>query len=514
VSSGPSDSVHGAPGPRRLPIGEIALLAGAIAATAAWLVLNNWYSISGHWDINAYSFANLRGGEGERALSRPLIWTEVIFLGLGLAYALGWVMIARMPHIGWVGMAGIVLAGLGPGAVNVSLFPIGALDVFRYMRALKQFLYFHENPYTVGFRAHEGDSFNAHGFLLSLPNAKGPAWLLLSSLPAELARFDDPIRMLVALKVYNLLLIGITAWLTSQFFVQPAHRWLAAYAVWANPLVLFEGVGNVHNDVMIALFVVAALLALRGRSWLALPLLTISALVKYFTLQLGPLFLVVMIAQRWRLRTVMVSIAVSLLVAAICIVPFWSGGEMLEGIEDVGAAYNRSSHVSIISLARQYRIQGMSQADSRGVSAYREWFAVTCALLSLPILWRSRHGRYVTQAAIDLMLIFLLLLSLLYPWYLIAIIPLLAIRRTPFETAYLFVGTTLGLAYYPAFVWAWYGSGYARFERHLFLAMFLTLAILAYFIARFVDAIWIRQTSAANVTSLPKPAVVSAKMEP
>jgi hypothetical protein len=481
-----------------LPAGEIALLAVAVLTTAAWLVLYRWYSISAHWDINAYSFANLRGGDGEPALSAALRWTEAIFLGLGLAYAIGWVLIARRRTIGRIGIAGIVLAGLGPGAVNVGLFPVGALDVFRYMRAIKQFFYYHENPYTIGFRAHETDPFNAHGFLLGLPNAKGPAWLLLSALPAELARFDDPIRMLVALKIYNLLLIGITAWLVSRFFVEPARRCLAAYAVWANPLILFEGIGNVHNDVLIALFVVAALLALRGRSWLALPLLTVSALVKYFTLQLGPLFLIVMLARRWRFSTIALSVGVSLIVAAAAILPFWSGGEMLDGIQDVGGAYNRSSHVSIISLARQYRIQGVSQEDSRGVSSHQEWFALACLLLSLPILWRSRRGGHVIQGAIDLMLLFLLLLSLLYPWYLIAVFPLLAIRRSPFETAYLFVGTTLGLAYYPAFVWAWHGSGYARFERHLFLAMFLTVPIVAYFIARAIDALRKRQATAAG----------------
>ena len=485
-------------GPGRAPRGEIAILVLAALCTGGWLILYRWYSISGHWDINAYAFANLRGGEGEPVLSPALRWTEAIFLGLGLAYALGWLLIARLREPGWIGNAGILLAGLGPGAVNVGLFPVGALDVFRYMRALKQFLYYHENPYTAGFRAHEGDPFNAHGFLLSLPNAKGPAWLLVSALPAEIAGYDEPIRMLVALKIYNLLLIGVTAFLVSRFFATSIQRWLAGFAVWANPLIQFEGVGNVHNDVMIALFVVGALLALRGRHWLALPLLALAALVKYFTLQLGPLFLLVMIARRWPRRTILVSMGAALLVTAVCIVPFWSGGDMVDGIRDVGGAYNRSSHVSIISLYRQYRIQGINQADSRDVSSYQEWFAVGCALLSLPLLWRARRGRHTYQTAIDLMLLFLLLLSLLYPWYLIAVFPLLVIRRTPFETAYLFVGTTLGLAYYPVFVWAWHGSGYARFERHLFLSMFLTLPILAYFDARFVDEIRRRRTLTAQ----------------
>jgi hypothetical protein len=240
-----------------------------------------------------------------------------------------------------------------------------------------------------------------------------------------------------------------------------------------------------------------------------LPLLALSALVKYFTLQLGPLFLIVMVARRWPARTIIFSTLAGLAVGIAFVAPFWSHGKMLDGIEDVGGAYNRSSHVSIISLVRQYRIQGMSQADSSGVSSHQGLFAVICGVLSLPILWRARRGRHVEQAAIDLMLLFLLLLSLLYPWYLIALIPLLAIRRRPFATAYLFVATILGLAYYPAAVWAWYGSGYVRLPRHLFLSVFLTLPILAYFLVRI--GAWLRARRARQLVGeeLAPPAVAA-----
>lgn len=490
ASSLPATSVHREARPARI---DYLLLALAIGSTAGWLLLNRWYSIAGHWDIDLFGFDKVRGGDGEPALSPTLRWTAAIFLGLSLIYGIGALVIARYPRLGVAGKLGVVLAGLGPGAVNVSLFPVGALDVFRYMRALKQFLYYHDNPYVTGFGGYENDPFAVHGFLLNLPNAKGPSWLLLSAAPARLAGFDDPIRMLVALKIYNLVLIGVTAWLVSLFFVDPGRRWLAGYAVWANPLMLFEGVGNVHNDAMIALLVVAALLALRRGSWLTLPLLTLSALVKYFTLQLGPLVLIAMLARRWPKRTIAFSIAASLAVAAVCVLPFWAGGEMLNGIEDVGGAYNRSSHVSIISLARQFRIDGMTQEESRGVSSHQPLFALGFVLLALPFYWRARRGAHVVQGAIDLTLIFLLLLTLLYPWYLIALIPLLVIRFRPLELAYLFVATALGLVYYPATVWAWHGSGYDRLDRHLFLSMFLTLPILAYFIVRALAAIRARR---------------------
>src|SRR5215211_1577842 len=126
VSGGSSGTEPGVGESRRALLPELAILALAALCTGGWLVLYHWYSISGHWDINAFAFANLRGDDGETALSSALRWTEAIFLGFGLAYALGWLLIARLRRLGPLGKAGIVLAGLGPGAVNVALFPVGA----------------------------------------------------------------------------------------------------------------------------------------------------------------------------------------------------------------------------------------------------------------------------------------------------------------------------------------------------------------------------------------------------
>src|SRR3712207_4985938 len=112
VTGGASETDAGVGGSRRVVLPELAILVLAALCTGGWLVLYRWYSISGHWDINAYAFANQRGEDGEPVLSPALRWTEAIFLGLGLAYALGWLLITRLRSIGWLGKAGIVLAGL------------------------------------------------------------------------------------------------------------------------------------------------------------------------------------------------------------------------------------------------------------------------------------------------------------------------------------------------------------------------------------------------------------------
>jgi hypothetical protein len=76
----------------------------------------------------------------------------------------------------------------------------------------------------------------------------------------------------------------------------------------------------------------------------------------------------------------------------------------------------------------------------------------------LVVLWTVRRGRELEPALIDTFSLFAVLLSLLYPWYLITVFALLALRRTTLGFAFLCGATTLGLVYHPLSVWAWFNS--------------------------------------------------------
>ena len=84
---------------------------------------------------------------------------------------------------------------------------------------------------------------------------------------------------------------------------------------------------------------------------------------------------------------------------------------------------------------------------------------------------------------VDTLMLFSLLVTNLYPWYLIPIVASLALWQNRRGLGYVFVGTTLGLAYYPAYVYARFGSGWDELTLHLFLALFLTVPMLIYLIA-------------------------------
>jgi hypothetical protein len=468
------------PGVRHWTDGAIVLL--GLAAVACWLPLYRWYSIADHYDIPYFAFEKIEG----QFASRTIRWTLALFVALTVIYLAGYLILRAARRIGPIARVAIVGQVVAVGGINVGLFPVGALDVFRYMVALKTYYHYGGNPFVLGFMDHQDDPFAKHGFLLHLPNAKGPFWVLVSAIPSYLVGFDDAIRFLVALKVFNLLLLGLTAWLIWQRLGGGRRGWLGAYLFAANPLVLFEGVGNVHNDVLVALCLVGALVALAGRSWLCLPLATASALVKYFTFQIVPLFLLAMLLSRQRPQTIALALIGSLVVTVASVAPFWDGGQMLEGIDRVDEAYETSAHVGLISLYEQSRRDGpRDRADPQ-----RNRFAALYVLLALPAFLGVLRGRAVSAAALDLYLLFIVLMTLLYPWYLIPAVALLALRPRPLGLAYLFVATGLGLAYYPYYVWARFNSGYDVFERHLFLALFITVPILVFLAMELLGAVW------------------------
>jgi hypothetical protein len=105
------------------------------------------------------------------------------------------------------------------------------------------------------------------------------------------------------------------------------------------------------------------------------------------------------------------------------------------------------------------------------------------AALALAIAVAVARGRVMEAGIVDMLMLFSLLVTNLYPWYLIPIVASLALWQSRRGLSYVFVGTALGLAYYPAYVYARFGSGWEELHLHLFLALFLTVPMLIYLIA-------------------------------
>jgi hypothetical protein len=170
-------------------------------------------------------------------------------------------------------------------------------------------------------------------------------------------------QVLLGLKILNLVLLFVAAVIIYTYQDDDSKGWRAGYLFLANPLVLFEGVGNAHNDVMMAMFLIAAALALKRQSWLAAPLLTLSVLVKFFSAALIPLFVLAMPLRRWSKQSLLLSLLLSLAVVVGVSAPFWAHGKMIGGLETGTTISQDMSSTSIYSLLREYLSQQNASAE-------------------------------------------------------------------------------------------------------------------------------------------------------
>ena len=496
----------------------------AVVSIAIWIVLVRWYDLGEKYRIAYFAFEKLPGQFNSPILQKTL-W---LFIGASLLYIGGCLLLARARTITPTIKLGVVAFIAGPLIANIWLFPVGALDVFNYMVDLKLAFHFHDNPYVVtNPKWLLADPIVKSAFLLNVPLFYGPAWLLFSGIPAIFTGFDNVVHLLMGLKILNALLLGATAVLIGRMQRTARRRWLAPFIFLANPLVAFEGVGNAHNDVMMGFFLVVAVWAMRRErgGWLAGPALVLSGFVKLFTFALGPLFFVETIKRHWRPRTYLLALVVSLVVAVGVTAPFWDGGDLWTGVKEGTRLGQRMDHVSPLSLAQQrlkeelahktpalHYLEKYASADvvpqKQQDRLHREFAAIFAGLALLVLIARIANLLSFERAGALTMMLFALLMTNLYPWYLIPIIALLAIELDGAGLAYIFAGSLLGLAYYPAYVWAHFNTDKTLFEVHLFLALFLTAPMIAYLIIETVRMI-------ANAgRRLSKPLDLSPEPEP
>jgi hypothetical protein len=475
---------------------ELVLLTLSIANAAAWYGLFRWYGLLENRNNTHFSFEKVPGGFDSSQLRQ----TALLFLLATLIYVAGFLFIRSLPgmSLSLKGLTGLFIAG--PVVANVLLYPVAALDVFNYMIELKLAYHYDQNPYLVTFEAYREDPFALPAFLVDVRLFYGPVWLLVSWLPVAIAGMDDVIRLLIALKIFNVLLLGITAWAIAHYGEDRRRGWLAGLLFLANPLVLFEGVGNAHNDVMMTCFLILAMLALRKQSPMAGPLLALSALVKFYTLALVPIFLVAMLAGKWGWRRIGATAGLTLVSVVLVCAPYWSGGEMVDGLREGLERSQQMDHVSLYSLAQQYELEQealgsgdpdfiRSRPSAEIISeatkdSLRNGFALAFILGAGLLALSVRRGRSVEAASAETLMLFVILLTNLYPWYLIPILAVLALRPDRSGIAYLVGATVLGLVYYPMFVYAHFNTEWSRYEVHQFLALFLTAPILVLLLVR------------------------------
>jgi alpha-1,6-mannosyltransferase len=357
------------------------------------------------------------------ALAARQPWRGVLFY-VALAVLFGLYLAAyRLVTRHQAGQTGAWLVGLWTLIFCLLLIPIHPLtssDVFGYIFQGRIVAIWGQNPFAHVYNEFAADPFY---FLVTFHNLPattgyGPLWIAVEAALGWLARG----QLLLNLFLFKGLAAGLHLAATALVYRAlkrraPDHA-LGGMLFYAwNPLLLFELVGNAHNDAAVAaLALLGFYLLSRRRWWAAVPCLAGAALVKPVALLWLPLAGIWVLARldTWgqRLGRAAALAALTVLPAVAAYAPFWVGTATFNGLLAQSNIHDNSlPNLLIVALGSiwppaQYQIvQGVKLAA-----------ALLFAPFYLARLFVAR--RDLPRAAFDVMLFYLLFVGLQFmPWY-------------------------------------------------------------------------------------------------
>ena len=368
----------------------------------------------------------------------------------------------------------ILAFGLLFGFTLVWLYPITANDLFRYVLRGRVWAVYGESPMLVPPNAFPNDPYIAFaGEFGDWVSGYGPLWEIVVQGPLRLGA-TDMVPGATSLKLVVLLGYLVCAVLIGWFArPEPAPSGQAAppltgspnfsltaltFFAW-NPLILMQGPGNGHNDlIFMALMVLGIILWQRKLGWAAALALTLAALAKASALLMLPLFGVVLLREQthWNRRllnglgAVLIGLATTYLVYSVL-------GPVSEALQGVSAMLTTRRGFAIASGLRMVLREVISRevAETLPRTTGRYIFILFYAWL-LWQLWRNK----LNLASAGFLAYFsqLMLGRTFRIWYPMWLVPLAVFQLTPatFWRTTLF-GLTAELSIINYFVvWRWW----------------------------------------------------------
>ena len=387
-----------------------------------------------------------------------------LVLGLYLMYAAGYRMVSTSR---WgIGTRVIFGATIVFCLELVWAYPATAVDVFGYIADGRLLAMHQQNPFVVAPGAFPADPIIRYLAFPDEPSQYGPLWVLLGAgfalvsqgnLLAEVVLYK--LAATVAHVVGGALVYLIARRLTSSTRTAEASAFLYLW----NPLLLWEMIGNAHNDGLMMCFgLLGVWLFVRRVDRLVLAGVALGALVKIPEALIAPVLFVGVWRRHWTRALESAGLAAALAVAVYR--PFWDGPATLTALRrtDLFTA-------SLGSVLRYGLIDWLGDATAIAVGRTVSLGAFAgVALLAVLFALRARSDADVLRAAYVTLLAALLLATTWFQaWYVVwplALGAALGEPRRHLEVALLSLG---GLLQYFVFIYLWvmgYFPPYQNFE--------------------------------------------------
>ena len=183
----------------------------------------------------------------------------------------------------------VFLAPIVFSLILIWMQPVTTTDLYGYVARGYLYTHLHLNPMVSPAYKLPG------GYAVDRPASPyGPAWLMVTAVFSWISGENLLLNMLLYKVFAAICIVGSLVLiddLARRLYPERRLR-IAALFGW-SPLLLFETVGNGHNDIAMMICVLAAIaLMLRGRTQMAFAFFTLGALTKYVSAFFVPLWLV------------------------------------------------------------------------------------------------------------------------------------------------------------------------------------------------------------------------------
>jgi len=328
-------------------------------------------------------------------------------------------------------------------AVAVAVFsaPLLSTDAYAYVSHGRVFLLYGQNPYLFGPEAlAHGNDPVARYLTWDAPTVYGPLWTWIEISITALLRHGGVWTQVLAMKLVEAGALVATALAGRSITARlaPGKENVTLLAIGLNPLLLLEGPGSGHNDLVCLAFLLSGAALFFRKKYLAAALcLGLSISIKPVTLALLPwAFLEYARLEHGRSRRQMLgALAAATLLVLLPLVlffaPLWAGPATLASAQprmsyEQGAGY----------LARTEALHSWFAAHGLGpglasplTSLIQNWLLVLLYAALTVWLWRApRTGGWLTAWAVFSLSVMFLFLKPAFPWYIIWFWPLCLLR--------------------------------------------------------------------------------------
>ena len=319
--------------------------------------------------------------------------------------------------------------------IFIAVLPFTCSDIFYYLGIGRLDSTYHQNPYYTTIKEYveqennsqylQNDTVLKQGYMNDWANSTvvyGPIWTLICKIVAGCSFGNIDLALLI-FKLVNVFVHLINCYLIYKI----SNKKIFTLLYGLNPFILIEGIACVHNDMFVALFMLAALYFLRNKKKLivSVAFLAMATAIKYFAIILLPFIIIYYFREEKPLKRFQKCIQYGCLFLVFLAIPYLfyiRDGQVLSGLFIQQEKLAKSFYIIITEYFKEPSIS-TSTVNHVLLGSFTIIYFFTCIILLNKKNIKFRDE--MKKANYFIMAFLFLLITNFQPWYIMWLFPLL-----------------------------------------------------------------------------------------